>query len=50
VRQRRNWLDPSVSARIGAVLNGDVTEGPMVGARVRVTFQVITPCTSTSAL
>jgi hypothetical protein len=27
-----------------AVLNGVVTEGSMVGARVHVTFQVITPC------
>jgi len=27
-----------------AVLNGVVTEGPMVGARVHVTFQRISPC------
>ena len=27
-----------------AVLNGVVTEGWMVGARVHVTFQIITPC------
>lgn len=29
---------------LAAVLNGVVTEGPMVGARVHVTFQRITPC------
>ncbi len=27
-----------------AVLNGVVTEGPLTGAHVHVTFQVITPC------